>query len=84
MSKTASVRVGEDEYSISRDEILAVAEREAPRRVNAYFVEIDGRRYPPKQLVRSATGTTRPFVTAVAVRALRALGFEVVAMPGTS
>jgi hypothetical protein len=75
-----SVRIGENEYSLTRDDILAVAEREAPRRVNAYFVEIDGRRYPPKQLVRGATGTSRSFVTAVAVRALRTLGFDVVAI----
>jgi hypothetical protein len=77
---TVSVRIGDEDYPITREDILAVTEREAPRRLNAYFVELDGRRYPPKQLVRSATGTSRPFVTAVAVRALRALGFDVVAI----
>jgi len=74
-----SVRIGDREYPVTREDILAVAEREQPRKVNAYFVEIDGRRYPPKQLLRSATGTSDPFVTAVAVRVLRALGFEVTA-----
>jgi hypothetical protein len=60
-----------------------VAQREVPRRLNAYFVDIDGRRYPPKQLIRGATRTSQAFVTATAVRALRALGFDVVAMPST-
>jgi hypothetical protein len=80
---TVSVRIGEKEYPLTREDIIAVAEREVPRRLNAYFVEIEGRRYPPKQLLRSATGTSQPFVTAVAVRALRSLGFDVVAITGT-
>jgi hypothetical protein len=80
---TVTVRVGEEEYSLSREDILAVAQREPPRRLNAYFVDIDGRRYPPKQLIRSATQTSKPFVTAVAVRALQALGFDVVTIAST-
>lgn len=74
------VRIGDEEHSLSREDILAVAQREPPRRLNAYFVDIDGHRYPPKQLIRSATRTSQAFVTAVAVRALRALGFDVVAL----
>jgi hypothetical protein len=80
---TMPVRIGGEEHQVSREDILAVARDEAPRRLNAYFVEIDGRRYPPKQLLRSATRTSQPFVTAVAVRALRALGFDVVAIAAT-
>ena len=75
---TVTVRIGGAEHQLSRDDILAVARNEAPRRLNAYFIEIDGRRYPPKQLLRSAIRTSQPFVTAVAVRALRTLGFDVV------
>lgn len=77
-SKSQSIRIREQEYALSRDDIIAAARREHPRRLNAYFVDIDGRRFPPKQLLRSATQTTEPFDTAVAVRALQALGFEVV------
>jgi hypothetical protein len=80
---TVSVRIGDHEYPVTREDILAVGEREAPRRLNAYFVEIGGRRFPPKQLLRSAIGTSEPFVTAIAVRALRTLGFEVVAISGS-
>jgi DGQHR domain-containing protein len=55
----------------------ARAGKESPRRVNSYFVEIDGKRYPPKQLVRAATGTKQFFDTGAAVRVLQALGFTV-------
>ncbi len=66
-----------EEHWLTREDILAVAARESPRRINAYFVEISGNRYPPKQLVRAATGTTQFFDTGAAVRVLQALGFTV-------
>jgi len=66
-----------EEYLITKDDILAVAAKEGPRRVNSYFVEINGQRYPPKQLVRAATGTKQFFDTGAAVRVLEALGFTV-------
>jgi hypothetical protein len=77
---SVSVRIGEERHVINRDDVLAVADREPPRRLNAYFVEVKGRRYPPKQLIKGATGTKLPFVTALAVRALSSLGFEVIAL----
>lgn len=75
---SVTVRIGHEEHVIDGEDILAAANRELPRRLNAYFVEINGRRYPPKQLIRAATGTRQPFVTALAVRALRSLGFDVI------
>ena len=66
-----------EEHWVTKDDILAAAAREAPRRVNSYFVEINGKRYPPKQLVRSATGTKQFFDTGAAVRLLQAVGFTV-------
>jgi len=75
--KGHSVKFRGEEYWVSRDDILSVASKESPRRINEYFVEIDGKRYPPKQLVRSATGTKQFFDTAAAVRLLQALGFSV-------
>lgn len=72
------VRIKDEEHLVSADDIIAVARRESPRRLNAYFVEIEGRRFPPKQLLRGAIRTTQPFDTGVAVRALQALGFTVV------
>jgi hypothetical protein len=72
------VRIKDQEHTISADDIIKVARREAPRRVNAYFVEIEGRRFPPKQLLRGAIPSAPPFDTGVAVRALQGLGFTVV------
>ena len=72
------VRIKDQEHTISAEDIIKVARREAPRRLNAYFVEIEGRRFPPKQLLRGALPTAPPFDTGVAVRALQGLGFTVV------
>jgi 5-methylcytosine-specific restriction protein B len=66
-----------EEHWLTKDDILAVAAKESPRRVNSYFVEIEGKRYPPQQLIRSATGTKQFFDTGAAVRVLQALGFTV-------
>jgi hypothetical protein len=72
------VKIKDEEHTISTDDIIAVARRESPRRLNAYCVEIEGRRFPPKQLLRGAIPTAPPFDTGVAVRALQRLGFTVV------
>jgi hypothetical protein len=79
-SAQQKVRIKDEEHLISADDVIAVARRETPRRLNAYFVEIEGRRFPPKQLLRGAIRTTQSFDTGVAVRTLRALGFEVVGL----
>ena len=76
-SKGCSVTFRGEQHTVTREDILAVAERESPRRINAYFVELNGKRYPPKQLVRAATGTTKFFDSAAAVRVLQVLGFSV-------
>jgi hypothetical protein len=77
-SAKQKVRIKDEEHLVSADDVIAVARRESPRRLNAYFVEIEGRRFPPKQLLRGAIRTAQPFDTGLAVRALQALGFEVV------
>lgn len=78
------IQIKDEEHLLTPDDIIAVAKRESPRRLNAYFVEIDGRRFPPKQLLRSATRTTKAFDTGLAVRALKALGFKVVSLAEAS
>jgi hypothetical protein len=75
---THAVRIRGQDHSVGRDDVIAVAQRETPRRVNAYYVEIDGRRFPPKQLLRGAIPSAGDFDTSLAIRALRTLGFEVV------
>lgn len=75
--QSCSITFRGEEHRVTRDDILSVAARESPRRINSYFVEIAGKRYPPKQLVRAATGTKQFFDTGAAVRVLQALGFSV-------
>ena len=77
-SAKQTIRIKDEEHLVSADDIVAVAGRETPRRLNAYFVEIEGRRCPPKQLLRGAIRTAQPFDTGLAVRALQALGFKVI------
>src|SRR5688572_17740600 len=74
------IRIKDEEHVLTRDDIINAAKAESPRRINAYFVEIEGRKFPPKQLLRAATNTTQSFDTGVAVRALTALGFKVVSL----
>lgn len=75
---TQRIRIKNEEHVLTSDDIVNAARSESPRRINAYFVEIEGRRFPPKQLLRVATKTNQPFDTGVAIRALQALGFTVV------
>jgi hypothetical protein len=75
------IRIKDEEHLVSADDVIAVARRESPRRLNAYFVEIEGRRFPPKQLLRGAIPSAGSFDTGVAVRALQGLGFTVEKVP---
>ena len=77
MATAQSISIRGETHSITRDDVIAVTSRESPRRVNAYYVEIDGRRFPPKQLLRGAVPAAKDFDTSVAVRTLRGLGFDV-------
>jgi hypothetical protein len=82
-SKPVRIHIKDEEHLLTQDDIIAVAQRESPRRLNAYFVEVEGRRFPPKQLLRGAIKTTKSFDTGVAVRALQALGFSVIRLSDT-
>ena len=68
------------QYRITRDDILRAAHSAAPEPINVYYVEIDGRRYPPKQLIRLATGTRKSFDSMNARAALTRLDFVVKAL----
>ena len=58
------IRFRGEEHRVTREDILAAAQRSTPERLTTYYVEIDGRRFPPKQLVRVATGTRQQFNSA--------------------
>ena len=79
----ATIRFRGETHTLSPDDILRVAERELPGKITTYFVEVNGRRFPPKQLLRAATGTRKPFNSANARSVLTRLGFRVEAIPAT-
>lgn len=56
-----------------------------PDPVRTHWVEIDGRRWPPKQAFRAAMGfTDEPFISHFAIRVFRRLGFATSALPDES
>ena len=77
MPKVTTIQIQGNEYKISDDDIRRVARTHAPEPLVGYYVEVEGRRYPPKQLVRLATGTRDAFNSANARSALTRLGFAV-------
>jgi 5-methylcytosine-specific restriction protein B len=77
---TTVIRFRGEEHRLTREDVLAAAQRSTPERLTTYYVEIDGRRFPPKQLVRVATGTRQQFNSANARSLLTKLGFTVQAV----
>jgi hypothetical protein len=54
-----------------------------PDPIRTHWVEIDGRRWPPKQAFRIATGLTdEPFISHFALRVFQRLGFTTSPIPG--
>jgi hypothetical protein len=57
---TVSIIIRGVKYEITRDDILRVATSVHPASIRTYYVEVQGKRFPPKQLIRLATGTPCP------------------------
>jgi hypothetical protein len=56
-----------------------------PEHIQTHWVEIDGRRWPPKQALRLATGLQHePFISHNAIRIFRRLGFATSPLPRES
>lgn len=54
-----------------------------PQPIRTHWVEIEGRRFPPKQAFRVATGLeNEPFISHFAIRIFRRLGFSTSDIPG--
>lgn len=81
MSTAITIQIQGRDYTISAESISALARTHRPEALVGYYVEIDGQRYPPKQLIRLATGTSDRFNSANARSALTRLGFVVMAVP---
>lgn len=77
MPRMTTIQIQGNQYEISDDDVQRVARRHAPGAIVGYYVEAEGKRYPPKQLIRLATGTRDTFNSANARSALTRLGFIV-------
>lgn len=72
-----TIRIAGDEYILTRDDILRVAKSTRPERIDTFYVEVEGKHFPPTQLIRVATGTPYRVYSFNARSALTRLGFDV-------
>ncbi len=75
--KTVTFQLHGHSYTISRDDVFRAARSVQPEAVMKFFVEIDGRKFPPTQLVRLAAHTRDAAYSANARSILTRLGFAV-------
>jgi len=71
------MRFSDEEHTFTNEEVSKASHEVPPERITRYFVELHGRRYPPKQLIRLATRRSKNFNSANARSALTRLGFVI-------
>lgn len=73
-----SVRVAGKDFSLDADRVSRRLKEVLPDPLTEHYVVVEGRRYPPKQIIALVTGLDRAdFTTHQARRVLRRLGFTV-------
>ena len=77
MPRTTTIQIQGKEYEVREDNIRRVARTHNPERLVGYYIEVEGKKFSPKQLIRLATGTRDAFNSANARSALTRLGFVV-------
>ncbi|HMJ01586.1 MAG TPA: hypothetical protein VK506_01520 [Conexibacter sp.] len=81
-----AVQISGQHFDLDTRRIVRAVSRALPEPVRDHYVVIEGRRYPPKQVIALATGLDRAdFTTHQARRILRRLGFTAArrtAIPG--
>ena len=77
VARDTTIQFRGTEYEISDADVRRVARSHAPEPIVGYYVEVEGRRFPPKQLIRLTTDTRDRFNSANARSALTRLGFVV-------
>jgi hypothetical protein len=71
-----AVQISGQQFDLDPRRIVRAVSRALPEPVRDHYVVIEGRRYPPKQVIALATGLDRAdFTTHQARRILRRLGF---------
>lgn len=69
--------------SLDAQTVLARVPAAPPDPIRTHWVEVEGRRWPPKQAFRVATGITdEPFISHFALRLFQKLGFLTSPIPG--
>lgn len=69
-------RIAGRDFELSAPQVVSRARGDAPEPVRDHFVVVEGRRWPPKQLIALVTGLDRADFTTYQARAvLRRLGF---------
>ncbi|WP_445337115.1 McrB family protein [Clavibacter sp. CFBP 8614] len=72
-----------ERYDLTRAGVESVLASLEPEEVRTYFVEVDGRRFPVKQVLAEATGlSAAAFDSGRAQRILRSVGFDVLGVSG--
>lgn len=67
-----------ERYSLTRDLVVESISGAVPREIKRYYVEIEGTRYPVKQVFELATDLSpADFTTHDAIRILKKLCFEI-------
>lgn len=65
-------------FDLTREQVEAAMRREMPESIQAHYVVVSGRRFPPKQVISAVTGLDRSeFITTQARSVLERLGFSV-------
>jgi hypothetical protein len=83
MSERRSFRLNAKEYLLAASDVERTLVGIRPKNIDKYYVEINGLKYPPKQVIASALGLNlTSFTTMDATRILSALEFAVVPVEG--
>jgi hypothetical protein len=65
-------------FDLARERVEATMRSVAPESIQAHYVIVNGRRFPPKQVIAAVTGLDRSeFISTQARRILERLGFTV-------
>ena len=77
MPRTMMLQIQGKDYKIGENDIRRMARMHNPEPLVRYYIEVEGRKFPPKQLIRLVTGTRDTFNSSNARSALTRLGFIV-------
>ncbi len=73
------IKINGTRYELARPEIETLMQGVEPETVRRYFISINGRNYPIKQVFAVAVGLpVASFATGYAFNVLRRLGFEII------